>query len=141
MSGITVPDKLYFKIGEMARLVGVEPHVLRYWESEFRQISPVKSKTNQRLYRREDLELIGHIKELLYGQKFTIDGARKKLSTQKISRKEVAKRQQYSLEWDAEQEDLGAQMTSGSKPNRVPFKAAQEISEIVEEMARFCSER
>lgn len=74
-----IPDKLYFKIGEVAKIAGVEPYVLRYWETEFKEIHPVKSKTNQRLYRRKDLETILKIKALLYEEGFTIEGARKQL--------------------------------------------------------------
>lgn len=74
-----IPDKLYFKIGEVSELIGVEPYVLRYWETEFREISPVKSRTNQRLYKRRDVETILKIKELLYKERFTINGARKRL--------------------------------------------------------------
>jgi DNA-binding transcriptional MerR regulator len=74
-----LPDKQYFKIGEVARLVGVRPSVLRFWETEFRSIRPEKSRTNQRLYSRKHVERIGEIKSLLYEQKFTIAGARRKL--------------------------------------------------------------
>ncbi len=76
---IEIPDKLYFKIGEVADITGVKPHVLRYWESEFSSIRPTKSRSKQRLYRRQDIELILHLKDLLYGQGFTIAGARKQL--------------------------------------------------------------
>lgn len=71
-----IPDKIYFKIGEVADLVGVKPYVLRYWETEFPEISPGKSKSNQRLYKRKELELILKIRDLLYKEKFTIEGAR-----------------------------------------------------------------
>ena len=74
-----IPDKIYFKIGEVASIVGVKPHVLRYWESEFATLKPVKSRANQRLYRREDIEQALLIKQLLYQQGFTVSGARKKL--------------------------------------------------------------
>ena len=74
-----IPNKLYFKIGEVAHLVGVEPYVLRYWETEFPDIHPVKSKTNQRLYRRKDLETVLKIRTLLYKEGFTIEGARKRI--------------------------------------------------------------
>lgn len=76
---MTLPDKIYFKIGEVARLTGVKPYVLRYWETEFRSIQPVKSRSGQRLYRKRDVELILRIKELLYEQRFTIEGARRKV--------------------------------------------------------------
>jgi DNA-binding transcriptional MerR regulator len=74
-----IPDKLYFKIGEVAEIVGVKPHVLRYWESEFSRFRPIKSTKNQRLYRRQDIELVLTVKDLLYNQGFTIAGAKKKL--------------------------------------------------------------
>ena len=74
-----IPDKLYFKIGEVAELTGIKTHVLRYWESEFSTFRPAKSRTNQRLYRRKDVEFILRIKDLLYNQGFTIAGAKKKL--------------------------------------------------------------
>lgn len=74
-----IPDKLYFKIGEVADIVGVKPHVLRYWESEFSRFRPAKSTKNQRLYRRQDIELVLKVKDLLYNQGFTIAGAKKKL--------------------------------------------------------------
>ena len=81
-----IPDKLYYKIGEVAKFTGVKTHVLRYWESEFKAIRPNKSRSNQRLYRKKDVELILHLKDLLYNQGFTIAGARKKLR-QKPARK------------------------------------------------------
>ncbi len=74
-----IPDKTYFKIGEVAELAGVEPYVLRYWESEFREICPVKSKSKQRLYRKKDIETVFLIKSLLYTEGFTIEGARKRI--------------------------------------------------------------
>jgi DNA-binding transcriptional MerR regulator len=74
-----IPDKLYFKIGEVSQLTGVKPYVLRYWESEFKLVSPGKSKSNQRLYRRKDIESILRIKKLLYEDRFTIAGAKKTL--------------------------------------------------------------
>jgi len=76
---VTIPDKTYFKIGEVARLTDLEPHVLRYWETEFRQICPEKSRSGHRLYRREHIERILEVKDLLYRQKFTIAGARRRL--------------------------------------------------------------
>lgn len=77
--GINIPDKLYFRIGEVSDLVGVKPYVLRYWESEFQDIHPTKSKSGQRLYRRRDVEVLMTIKSLLYEERFTINGARKRL--------------------------------------------------------------
>jgi DNA-binding transcriptional MerR regulator len=74
-----LPAKLYFRIGEVASLVGVEPHVLRYWEREFRSIRPTKSAKGQRVYSRRDVENLVRVRELLYGQGFTIAGAKKQL--------------------------------------------------------------
>ena len=74
-----IPDKLYFKIGEVSKILDVKPYVLRYWESEFKTIRPQKSKSNQRLYRKRDVELLVEIKRLLYDERFTIAGARTKL--------------------------------------------------------------
>jgi DNA-binding transcriptional MerR regulator len=76
----TIPSgKLYFRIGEVARIVGVKPYVLRYWESEFSVLKPDKSPSKHRLYRRRDVETLLKIKELLHQQRFTIEGARKVL--------------------------------------------------------------
>jgi DNA-binding transcriptional MerR regulator len=72
-------DKRYYRIGEVSRITDVKPYVLRYWESEFRWMSPAKSRSNQRLYRRKDIDTILLIKKLLYEQRFTIAGAKKKL--------------------------------------------------------------
>ncbi|MBV9945894.1 MAG: MerR family transcriptional regulator [Myxococcales bacterium] len=75
-----LPSKLYFRIGEVATLVGVEPHVLRYWEREFRSIRPAKSARGQRVYSRRDVESLMRVRELLYRDGFTVTGAKKKLA-------------------------------------------------------------
>ncbi len=72
-----IPDKLYFRIGEVSRLAGIKPYVLRFWESEFPGLGPKKSGTGHRLYRRKDVELVFQIKHLLYEKRYTIEGARK----------------------------------------------------------------
>src|SRR5271165_6399567 len=74
-----LPPKLYYRIGEVAELVGVEPHVLRYWEREFRSIRPAKSAKGQRVYSRRDVETLLRVRQLLYGEGFTIAGAKKQL--------------------------------------------------------------
>jgi len=75
-----IPDgKRYFRIGEVSRIIEVEPYVLRYWESEFQQIRPARADSNQRTYQKKDLELIFEIKRLLYDEKMTIEGAKRKL--------------------------------------------------------------
>lgn len=78
---VPIPDKLYFKIGEVAELVGVQPHVLRYWEKEIPAIRPSKSTTNQRRYRRKDVEFFREIRRLLYEERYTLAGARKRLAS------------------------------------------------------------
>jgi DNA-binding transcriptional MerR regulator len=76
----TLPDKLYFKIGEVSEIIGVEPYVLRYWETEFPALKPSKSRSQQRMYRKRDVELLIEIKRLLYDEMYTIAGAKKQLS-------------------------------------------------------------
>lgn len=77
-----IPNKLYFRIGEVSDIVGVKPYVLRYWETEFPDIRPSKSKSGQRLYKRRDVEMLLMVKELLYDKRFTIDGAKQRLREQ-----------------------------------------------------------
>jgi len=74
------PSKLFYRIGEVSRLTGLEPYVLRYWETEFPQLKPDKGSSGQRLYKQKDLDHILHIKQLLYKDGYTISGARKKLN-------------------------------------------------------------
>jgi len=81
-SGSDIPDKLYFRIGEVARLCDVPAYVLRFWESEFPQLKPHKGGTGQRLYRRRDVETVLHIKSLLYDEGYTIPGARQVIKTE-----------------------------------------------------------
>jgi DNA-binding transcriptional MerR regulator len=76
-----IPDKSYFKIGEVSRILGVEPYNIRYWESQFRIVKPAKTKSRQRLYRRRDIEVLLQIKQLLYEEGYTIAGAKKRLKT------------------------------------------------------------
>src|SRR3954471_13911434 len=95
-----IPDKLYFKIGEVSELLGVEPYVLRYWETEFSVLSPKKSGTGHRLYRRKDVELLLRIKHLLYEKKFTIEGARQTLQAEsklpKVKAPKLAQQELFS---------------------------------------------
>jgi len=76
-----IPDKLYFRIGEVSRLAGIKPYVLRFWETEFSTLGPKKSGKGHRLYRRKDVELVLEIKRLLYEKRYTIEGARKYLDS------------------------------------------------------------
>ncbi|MGA7413660.1 MAG: MerR family transcriptional regulator [Bryobacteraceae bacterium] len=77
---LEIPNKLYFRIGEVAKLAGIKPYVLRFWETEFPALGPKKSGTGHRLYRRKDVELVLEIKRLLYEKRYTIEGARKTLT-------------------------------------------------------------
>ena len=82
------PDKLYFKVGEVSDILGVPAYVLRFWETEFKRISPKRTSSGQRLYRKNDIELILKIKHLLYEKKFTIQGAKQHLKAKSAARKE-----------------------------------------------------
>jgi len=86
-----LPDRLYFKIGEVARLVGVKPYVLRYWETEFSVVRPGKTRSKHRLYRRKDVETLLEIRRLLYAERYTIEGAKRRLRELRPSAAEDAK--------------------------------------------------
>lgn len=77
---VEIPDKSYFRIGEVSRILGVEPYVIRYWESEFKTIKPARTDSFQRLYRKKDVEELATIKYLLYSERYTIAGAKKRLA-------------------------------------------------------------
>lgn len=87
MRAVAIPDKLYFKIGEVAKLANLEPYVLRFWETEFPALRPGKSAKGQRLYRRREVEMVLQLKSLLHEQGFTIAGAKKKLKSEHEGRK------------------------------------------------------
>ncbi len=87
---VEIPDKTYFRIGEVSKILGVEPYVVRYWESEFKTVKPVRTRSDQRLYRKKDLGELLVIKNLLYQDRFTIAGAKKKLSEQKKDERPAA---------------------------------------------------
>ncbi|OGP67377.1 MAG: hypothetical protein A2W27_05065 [Deltaproteobacteria bacterium RBG_16_44_11] len=74
-----IPEKAYFRIGEVSKILDVEPYVIRYWETEFRTVKPIRTRTSQRLYRKKDVQELLTIRNLLYSQRFTIDGAKKRL--------------------------------------------------------------
>ncbi len=104
MNQASIPEKLYFKIGEVSKIVGVKPYVLRYWETEFKELGPLKSRSKQRLYRRKDVETLLSIKQLLYEEGFTISGARKKIKghlksngQKPAAAKKAAKKEQMQL--------------------------------------------
>jgi DNA-binding transcriptional MerR regulator len=86
-----LPEKIYFKIGEVSEILGVEPYVLRYWETEFDALKPAKAPSRHRLYKKRDVEMLLEIKRLLYSEGFTIEGARKKLKDSKKEEKDQLK--------------------------------------------------
>ena len=102
-----IPDKLFFKIGEVADLARVEQHVLRYWEDEIDALKPTKNRSGQRLYQKKDVELILEIKRLLYEEKFTIAGAKGKLKRfkKKVTQLNFAYDRDSFLEWKREMKD------------------------------------
>lgn len=77
---VPIPEKTYFRIGEVSKILGVDSYVVRYWESEFKSVKPIRTKSDQRLYRRKDVEELLTIKKLLYSDKYTISGAKRQLS-------------------------------------------------------------
>ena len=93
-----IPDKLYFRISEVSKLTVLEPYVLRYWESEFKLIKPIRTKSRHRLYRRKDLEILFEIKKLLYEEQYTIAGAKKRLE-------EIAREEKRDLEVNPDEND------------------------------------
>ena len=109
-----IPDKLYFKIGEVKKITGVEPHVLRYWESEFKIIRPQRATSKQRLYRRVDVENILKIKKLLYEDGYTVPGARKFLTMKKD-----------------EQKPDTTQRVSGSRTRSILSELKNELQELI----------
>ena len=82
----SIPRKMFYKIGDVSRIFGVKPYVLRYWESEFKEIRPAKNRFGQRVYRQKDLVVLSRVKELLYKEKFTIAGAKKQLAAERAMR-------------------------------------------------------
>jgi len=100
-----IPGKRYFTIGEVSELCNVKPHVLRYWEQEFTQLSPVKRRGNRRYYQRQDVLVIRQIRSLLYEQGFTIGGARNRLEGEE-AREDVSQSQQLIRQLRTELEDV-----------------------------------
>jgi len=122
-----IPDKLYFKIGEVAELAGVKPHVLRYWESEFGTFRPGKSRSQQRKYTRKDVELVLRLKDLLHNQGYTIAGARKKL-------REDARRSAVVTESDQQKPAVAKRKRASKAAAAQPDIAPEPVAEPSEEV-------
>jgi DNA-binding transcriptional MerR regulator len=122
-----IPAKRYFTIGEVSELCGVKPHVLRYWEQEFTQLKPVKRRGNRRYYQHHEVLLIRRIRELLYEQGFTINGARNRLDSRETNRRDTA-------EAEAALAEMGG-------PEMVPVDVAQLRGELLEILHALGGER
>jgi len=120
-----IPDKLYFRIGEVARLAGIKPYVLRFWETEFPSLGPKKSGTGHRLYRRKEVELVLEIKRLLYEKRFTIEGARKSMETR--GKGEAARTMKPAKKEKARQADLFADQPALFEAVRNELRALAEM--------------
>jgi len=92
------PDKLFYKIGEVSKIVGVEPYVLRYWETEFSFLKPRKNKSGQRVYIKRDVELLLNIKRLLYQERYTIEGVRKRLDLESVDNRSKSEKKLQKTE-------------------------------------------
>lgn len=119
------PEKLFYKIGEVSRLAGVEAYVLRYWETEFPFLSPRKSKSGQRVYTKKDVDLILQIKHLLYEEGYTIDGVRRKLG---ISRHQT---QEHPVAENEKEPDSNSKDRSGNDARYLLMKVKQRLKDIL----------
>ena len=117
-----IPAKRYFTIGEVSELCGVKPHVLRYWEQEFTQLKPVKRRGNRRYYQHHEVLLIRRIRELLYEQGFTINGARNRLDARESNRRDAAE----------VESNLLAEAMEASRPDMVPVDVNQLRDELLQ---------
>jgi DNA-binding transcriptional MerR regulator len=118
-----IPEKLFFKIGEVCELIKVQPHVLRYWETEFPMLAPQKNRAGQRVYRRKDVEMVLRIRDLLYEEKFTIAGAKKKLQDETrggSSRPKVSAREPVIVEPVAVEPMILEEVIEPSEPLPLP---------------------
>lgn len=137
-----LPPKLYFRIGEVASLVGVEPHVLRYWEREFRSIRPTKSAKGQRVYSRRDVENLMRVRDLLYSEGFTIAGAKRKLQRGPAPDADTPARTELQTEAKAESETAtaGTNGASAEPTTATPLHLRQTLSALKTEIEAFLDE-
>ena len=129
-----IPDKLYFRIGEVARLAGIKPYVLRFWETEFPQLKPNKGGTGQRLYRKRDVEMALRIKSLLYDQGYTIPGARQVFKVEAKAREASTPFEVAPVTPALVPMDAGASAPSADKPARIEARLKalrKEMQELV----------
>ena len=127
-----IPQRLFFKIGDVAELVGVKPYVLRYWETEFPMISPQKSDSGQRVYRRADVEIVLIIKKLLYQERYSIEGARKRI---KELRAEVRSGQSAKAEAKTSSRDF-SESAEMQVARKAAVKRAQALSRELKKLSQ-----
>ena len=121
-----IPNKLFFKIGEVCEITDTQPYVLRYWESEFPALAPAKNSSGQRIYRRRDIETVLRIKQLLYEEGFTIAGAKKRLES------ELAGRVDTPI--PKEVQEAAAAATVGDTPDNIGRSALRQVREQLREI-------
>jgi len=127
---VQIPDRLYFRIGDVAELIGVKPYVLRYWESEFPMISPQKSSSGQRVYRRSDVETVLMIKHLLYEERYSVEGAKKRIKElRKEGELKVFKEETVAATTQEEQEAEPVETSPGLVP-----ESREEFLSLVHEL-------
>ena len=131
-----IPDKLFFKIGEVSLLVGVQPHVLRYWEKEVSSIRPGKTASNQRRYRRKDVEVFREIRRLLYEEKFTLAGARKRLMSPGASKEPNNEPQNSPSEGQVEMAVVEPPVAAPLKAAKATTRASQLKLDFIDDRAR-----
>ncbi|MFH0825457.1 MAG: MerR family transcriptional regulator [Pseudomonadota bacterium] len=128
---IAIPEKQYFKIGEVSEILDVEPYVLRYWESEFKKdLKPTRTRARQRLYHKKDLELLMVIKHLLYDEKFTIAGAKKRL--QEMKKEESARKRRQKPVKAVEAPDLETTQEIVEEPTPISIETGDYREILVE---------
>ena len=128
---VAIPEKLFFKIGEVCDLAGVQAHVLRYWESEFPMLAPQKNRAGQRVYRKRDVEIALRIKELLYEDQYTIAGAKKRLTHELRGGK---------LKVVADDSNDGSEVTAGEPPKTFVRTTSASTAEEREGLKKLASE-
>jgi DNA-binding transcriptional MerR regulator len=131
---VAIPEKQYFKIGEVSEILDVEPYVLRYWESEFKLLKPTRTRARQRLYHKRDLELLLEIKHLLYDEKFTIAGAKKRL--QEMKKQEAAEKRSKKIPKTAGPKVRLRANPSESGLAELPVSARSDYREILLEIKK-----
>lgn len=137
----SIPRKMFYKIGDVSRIFVVKPYVLRYWESEFKEIRPAKNRFGQRVYRQKDLVVISRVKELLYKEKFTIAGAKKQLSAEKAARQNKAHGQPGNGTTPKGKESKGTDPSPYIHLLREHKDQLQEILEIIKKEAHVHTEK